>query len=342
MESARFIYSDMERAILEEACLIGADLSETNLKFAKLKEAKLLGANLFNANLRESELDNVDFQYSNLYKTKFSGSNVQYAIISSKRINYKNIYEIDENDLVCIYNHLMECKIDEVILTEIIKKIVAILKDESRYKKASEIYRELKNTYRQNGIYDWESNYHFRERRALTNHLKLIGRKKEWKYSCFNRIPRLKNFVKNRFKWFYLKMLRIPKLSRFIFNVVLILSNFPRKLYYHLRWIFNISIEKLCGYGEHYWRVAIWMGLLILFYGLIYLWLGPTYFSGRGINDLFDYFYFSIVTFTTLGFGDVQPGSNTAILRSLAASEAIIGAGLMALFIVVLARRLVR
>ena len=50
--------------------------------------------------------------------------------------------------------------------------------------------------------------------------------------------------------------------------------------------------------------------------------------------------YFSIVTFTTLGYGDMSPPDN--YLRLVAATEALLGAFLMALFVVSLARKFTR
>lgn len=49
--------------------------------------------------------------------------------------------------------------------------------------------------------------------------------------------------------------------------------------------------------------------------------------------------YFSVVTFTTLGYGDLQP---TANMRWLSGIEAFLGAALMAMFIVALARKFTR
>lgn len=47
--------------------------------------------------------------------------------------------------------------------------------------------------------------------------------------------------------------------------------------------------------------------------------------------------YFSAVTFTTLGYGDIQPASGAAQL--LATVESFVGALLMALLVFVLGRR---
>ena len=49
--------------------------------------------------------------------------------------------------------------------------------------------------------------------------------------------------------------------------------------------------------------------------------------------------YFSVVTFSTLGYGDIYPGG---MLKICAAAEALIGLFVVALFTVSLARRLFR
>ena len=55
--------------------------------------------------------------------------------------------------------------------------------------------------------------------------------------------------------------------------------------------------------------------------------------------DGFYYWYFSIVTFTTLGYGDLSPNGG---MRIVAASEALIGAIMIAYFVVALARKVMR
>ncbi len=54
-----------------------------------------------------------------------------------------------------------------------------------------------------------------------------------------------------------------------------------------------------------------------------------------------DYLYFSIVTFTTLGYGDLRPCANVTWARMVASLEAFIGAFMIALFVWTLARRYV-
>ena len=49
--------------------------------------------------------------------------------------------------------------------------------------------------------------------------------------------------------------------------------------------------------------------------------------------------YFSVVTFTTLGYGDIAP---LGIMRAVAGTEAFVGAFTMALFVVVFDKKMTR
>lgn len=102
----------------------------------------------------------------------------------------------------------------------------------------------------------------------------------------------------------------------------------------------------LFGYGERPTRVLV-AGLLIivvcaLFYASPYA--NVCYRSDEQTRplDLMDGLYFSTITFTTLGFGDMYPQRTDRVTRSVAMAEAISGACLMALFVVCLAKRFSR
>jgi Ion channel/Pentapeptide repeats (8 copies) len=87
------------------------------------------------------------------------------------------------------------------------------------------------------------------------------------------------------------------------------------------------------GYGEKPLRVALVSGTVILSYAGVYAWFGALKEKG-----FYTALYFSVVTFTTLGYGDLQPASG---FRLVAASEALVGLLLSGLFLFTLSRRAV-
>jgi uncharacterized protein YjbI with pentapeptide repeats len=98
----------------------------------------------------------------------------------------------------------------------------------------------------------------------------------------------------------------------------------------------------LFGYGERPIRILVASVIIILLCAILYILPG----SGIVCRDmnwdkpgLMDGLYFSITTFTTLGFGDIYPNPDYLPARALAMLEALSGACLMALFVVSLAKR---
>lgn len=110
-------------------------------------------------------------------------------------------------------------------------------------------------------------------------------------------------------------------------------------------------IDLFCGYGERPGNVVIFSLILIVVCACLYSSLG-LYFEGQLLQldlinkSLFDNLkgflvslYFSVVTFTTLGYGDVTPAGGS---RPVAAIEAFSGGFTMALFVVVFVKKMTR
>ncbi|NQT89669.1 MAG: pentapeptide repeat-containing protein [Candidatus Omnitrophica bacterium] len=108
-----------------------------------------------------------------------------------------------------------------------------------------------------------------------------------------------------------------------------------------LAYIPSLLMAGLCGYGEKPYRVVISSAVLISLYSFVYISLGvlhiPESYVRGGLN-FWDYLYFSIVTFTTVGFGDLVPVP-VPLFQMLVGSEAFIGVFMMGLFIFTLARK---
>ncbi len=119
-------------------------------------------------------------------------------------------------------------------------------------------------------------------------------------------------------------------------------------------WSFGRFISKIvdifCGYGEKPIRVILFSIATIITFAILYFLLGLS-FSGDSLafnpelsawqntQIFFSSLYFSVVTFTTLGYGDLAP---IGIARALAALEAFIGSFTLALFVVVFVKKMTR
>ena len=120
------------------------------------------------------------------------------------------------------------------------------------------------------------------------------------------------------------------------------------------KWSFARTWSKLvdlfCGYGESPPRVIGFSILLVLLCALAYFVVGVNAAEGSlrfdpgagvapNIWKFFNCVYYSVVTFTTLGYGDITP---SGFARPIAAFEAFAGAFMMALFITVFGKKMTR
>ncbi|GAW97912.1 MULTISPECIES: ion channel [Colwellia] len=114
------------------------------------------------------------------------------------------------------------------------------------------------------------------------------------------------------------------------------------------------SISKLvdifCGYGEAPLRIIGLSMAIILVCAILYTFTGLSY-NGEiqavsseqsmeeNVAFFFSSLYYSVVTFTTLGYGDFTP---VGISRAIAALEAFTGSFTIALFVVVFVKKMTR
>jgi|GEM_PF-2765781 len=126
-----------------------------------------------------------------------------------------------------------------------------------------------------------------------------------------------------------------------------------------IRWGANLSLDLSSAYGEKPHRIVIISFLVVVLAALIYpidslgsvsngsralsyvsLTEGPLLEVAKTtLGVLFDSLYFSITTFTTLGYGDFQPHGYARIVTSI---EALSGVFLMALLIYSLGKQIAR
>lgn len=116
------------------------------------------------------------------------------------------------------------------------------------------------------------------------------------------------------------------------------------------KWVFSKVVDLLCGYGEKPENTVIFSLSLVFISALIYFVFGVSHggeiiqlnFEQSFKDNIIAFFmtlYYSVVTFTTLGYGDITP---VGITRFFAALEAFIGSFTIALFVVVFVKRMTR
>ena len=112
-------------------------------------------------------------------------------------------------------------------------------------------------------------------------------------------------------------------------------------------WIYDFFILKLLtGYGVKILRPLIASAIIISIFAFLF-WL--TNGIVKNVNgemvapDFVDYIYHSIITFTSLGYSNIQPNLAVGhIPQVLAAAESILGALMMALLIFTITYRVSR
>ncbi len=109
-------------------------------------------------------------------------------------------------------------------------------------------------------------------------------------------------------------------------------------------------VDLFCGYGERPLRIMLFSIVLILGFAIAFflngvndggqlIRLSMEYSWQENTLNFFNALYFSVVTFTTLGFGDITPSGWS---RLFAAAEAFIGSFTLALFVVVFVKKMTR
>ncbi|MCK4797352.1 MAG: pentapeptide repeat-containing protein [Spirochaetes bacterium] len=126
-----------------------------------------------------------------------------------------------------------------------------------------------------------------------------------------------------------------------------------KQLGYFHRQFQNVFYRGFCGYGEKPFNVVLISIITMFAFAISYFYNGIeingtdiinyrfslNFFDFSWINDFLWSFYTSIITFTTLGYGDVHP---VGLSRVFASIESLIGIFMTALFIFVFTRKMLR
>ncbi|MHC1597987.1 MAG: pentapeptide repeat-containing protein [Candidatus Methanofastidiosia archaeon] len=312
--------TDFKYAILDGAILSNGNLQNADFAKAQLKGTLIQNAFLQRANFRESEMGNANLKNSNLKGANLRGANLKGANFDNTILKNADLFNAKVNGMM----NLRYALIDNIVITE--KKGNEDLKNSKyisalkRYDEAIKSYIDLKNYFNSEGLYEKSGEYYVRE---------WIVKGKVQRTAGLLDKEHLKT---NRFMPYYLPISFKYMESRMFPLLVAIESR--------MKWIFNKIVYHTSRYGESSIRVLL-SSLAIIFLYAAFYWTshGITPGVDSYVPTFSESIYFSVVTFTTLGYGDYHPKPS---FQLIATSEAIIGAFILAFFVVVVSRRLIR
>ncbi|AFL95930.1 hypothetical protein CL1_1733 [Thermococcus cleftensis] len=306
LSDADLSHANLAWAHLEGSDLSGANLSHASLSSSRLEGADLSGAKLIHADLSLASLENATLASADLQGAELYGANLSGANLFSADFRGAKLYGVSLTGA----KNLRYARFDEIVVEEVIGDRLARQGKYSEalesYNRAIDVYLLLKKLFAEQGIYEAASRYS-------------IG---EWRVR--GKIQRLAHKALGRA---HVEAF-LPLTARFRKRWLAFLEG-------HLRWLANRFLWYISSYGESPWRVFLTTVGVILAYAALYSHLGAVEGAGSFAENL----YFSVVTFTTVGYGDYVPKPGYHLL---AVSEAFLGAFMMAFFVVVLSRRVIR
>jgi len=361
LENAKFVEGDLREADLTGADLQGAqfekaDLREANLTGVNLQGADLTAANLQGANLllartdSKTVLDEADLRFANLYLSYLD----ETKTLRNAKIGEKEINEIvgdcfsSSKFFIFDFNKVAR-KNKDVALKLLEKGLVYYVNEEDRVvifdNKSNRIVRLAegrKNKYPVEEIED----------KGLTEKLKNLAKDKDFLYNRNNRVSlyEASHEVYNNLYYFYIQNGRIEEALKVHYRrgeVRRKLLKGKGPLNWLRSWLFEFLILKLLtGYGVEIRRPLIASAITVLAFSFLF-WVTTgivKIVNGKTMPpDVFDYLYYSVITFTSLGYANIQPNLAVGHMpQLLAAIESCLGALMIALIIFVVTYRVSR
>lgn len=283
----------LEGAHLENARLVEAHLENADLRFAYLENANLAATHLEGANLSHAHLENAYLSQAHLENVDLFGIHLKNASLAGAHLENAQLWEA----------HLENANIKGAHLEN-----VDLMK--AHLKKADFMNTNLENTKL------WEANLqgtNFKHAKlqgadfsgAIVDGETLIwGCEIDRNTKCEGvgldsaRVqPQIKQLLEYNIRWMnWERWYRGKSEKRWVVKLHQLLT-------YPVRLFWSIS-----DYGLRTWRIILWFfGLAIVFAFAYFFWPNciMVYGSVGEITGFVHALYFSVVTMTTLGFGDI-------------------------------------
>jgi uncharacterized protein YjbI with pentapeptide repeats len=315
LREAKFPEANLCEVNFARTVLRGANFSEANAQGTEFSEADLQGAKFRPACVRKdspeehgtsdplgASLEDAQLEDgTDLRGADLSGARLYQTAFRDVRINDETTFGIDDEGL-----HGKACRYEYDKRTD-----VSTNGNVSRFRAAAWTYRRLESLFELNAMNERARNAHLRKEES--HRAQSEQRIKDDSQPLNARLKSLGQYVAASFNW-----------------------------YVHRH---GESVKRLLGVS----------GLMIFLCGIVYASAGvarqnpETMYRitqadlaqpGAAFVDLINGLYFSIITFSTIGYGDFYPAS--PVSRLLVGVESLAGALFIALFVFVLGRRVAR
>lgn len=301
---------NFKKAFLKEANFQKARLGVANFQKAYLGEANLRKANLTGANLRKANLGGA-----NLQKAKLDDANLQKVNLSLAKLQKANLLRANLQRAILVGTNfqkaiLVWAKLQKANLLKSNLQKANFANANLQEANLSEVDLRFANMRNANFRESQVSEVKYKRARGKYRGIRVA--------TCYG---------SERFKRLAQDQAYIDELAE---------GKWWEKCFYYIWLIFAD-----CGRTPWYWMA--WSAAFAIGFGLIFHSLGAGAFDVKHIFDpkWLVMIYYSVVTFTTLGFGDVVPKTATAAIWVMA--EVIIGylmlGGLISILATIIARR---
>jgi uncharacterized protein YjbI with pentapeptide repeats len=331
----KYPHPDFQFADLQKANLIGADMQGACFRDAYMNEAVLTsghfdGADFFGAELNRANMNSGIFNGAKFQSAKMKEVNLSNARMVNVDLINAELESAFMNDVVLDEAALNKANFREARMSGATMKYAWLA--EANMENALMIAVDLEGSDLQNANLSYANLSHSNLRKCklyganFTKSL-VFGVKYDRKIRCIDAdvntcrgSEQFKRFVKDQA---YLEELRASRVGKLVYWAWLVLCD--------------------CGRSVSLW--SFWCFVMVCFYAYIFYLLSASSFHVLNIDTLgwsyWSCLYYSVVTFTTLGFGDITPkffGSACWVMVEVITGYIMLG-GLISIFSNKLARR---
>ncbi len=310
----------LEKAADRGALLWEADLADAHLFGARLRKAQLMDANLRNAFLVRADLRDADLSDANMENADLRFADLQAADLTDTSLEGKADLRRANLSDACLSGVQLDqqSRLDHVIWSNDGSIVIREEREGRAARRAGKpeaalpllqagerAYRKIKQSYHESGDYQTAGEFFIREMECKRAQMS-IATAGQPQAPWHQRLA----------WWLMYRCFGYGERPWWLVEIAAVLV-----------FVFGAVQAYLCGFTDTARNVQIGPGLA---------W-PPTI---GGVLSFLNALYFSVVTFTGLGYGDMQPA--TGISKTLASIEVVIGLLTMSLILITIVRKWTR